>query len=107
MDFVQWSELVGEWSQSDSWGNEFVMGQSSASKNGMTEAENIFGIRHQVKIGKYTADWEDSMCCSAVQIVLICDSAIVTCSYDLSSVQWIQLPIQTPSIVTLLRYNII
>jgi hypothetical protein len=46
----------------DSWINELAVGQSPASKNVSTEAEDIVGIFHQTKTGEDTADWEELVC---------------------------------------------
>jgi hypothetical protein len=41
-------------------------------------AQDIVGIRHKTTTGEDTADSED-----LVRAVLNCDSAIISCSYDL------------------------
>jgi hypothetical protein len=38
------------------WSSGLVVGQSPAGKNVSTEAEEIFGIRHQATTGEDTAD---------------------------------------------------
>jgi hypothetical protein len=55
--------------------NELVVGQSPASKNVSSEAENTVGIRHQVTTGADTADWEDLV--HAVVNWRVCELTIV------------------------------
>jgi hypothetical protein len=46
----------------DSGSTELFVRQSPAIKNVSTEAEDIFGIRHQTTAGEDIANREDSMC---------------------------------------------
>jgi hypothetical protein len=58
------------------------VGQLPAGKNMSTEAEEVFGIRHQAMTGEDTADWEDLVHAVVNCRVWISDSTIVTYVYD-------------------------
>jgi hypothetical protein len=51
----------------------------TTGKNVSTEAENTVGIRHQVKAGEGTTDWEDLVRAVVNWSVWISDSATITC----------------------------
>jgi hypothetical protein len=59
----------------DNWSNELIVGQSPASKNASTEAEEIVAIRHQATTGEDTAELEDLV--PAVVNCRMCELAIV------------------------------
>jgi hypothetical protein len=61
----------------DSWSNELVVRQSSASKNVSKEAEDIVGIRHQATTGKDIANWiSNAVRVSYLFVVTFCKCSI-------------------------------
>jgi hypothetical protein len=80
---VGWCEIAA--SLEVSWGNEWVVRQSPASKDVNTEYEEATALEDVPGDNRwrYSRLRRLSACCSELQSVWISDSAVVTCSYGL------------------------
>jgi hypothetical protein len=83
--------------------NEIIVRQLPSGKKLSTEAEDIVGIRHQATTHEDTADCEELVL--AVVNCRLCELALMLQLRSVS-VKYIQLRIQTPSAVTLIRVTI-